>query len=91
MAFLATEFPVVLRHPATIAFRSLLDSERTMTSRRTIVFYEFNIDIVGPRYRNKYHLRRIRKLLSRALPDIEKAALAATKARLPKGFRAELT
>lgn len=62
-----------------------------MASRRTIVFHEFNIDIVGPRYSDKRQRRRIRKLLSRALPKIEKAALAATRARLPQGFRAELT
>jgi hypothetical protein len=58
----------------------------------TITYWEFSIDILGPRYRTKSQRRAIHKVLSRKrLRDIEQAALLATKAKLPSGFRAMLS
>jgi hypothetical protein len=57
--------------------------------KRTIVYWEFAIDILGPRYRTKAQRRRAHKILPRKrLKEIEQAALLATKAQLPLGFRA---
>jgi hypothetical protein len=60
--------------------------------QRTIVYWEFNIDIHGPRYEKLAERRKARKILSRKrLRLIEAAALHATKAKLPTGFRATLS
>jgi hypothetical protein len=57
--------------------------------KRTIVYWEFAIDIVGPRHRTKAQRQKAHKMLSRKrLREIEQAALLATKAQLPPGFRA---
>jgi hypothetical protein len=59
---------------------------------RTIVYWEFNIDILGPRHETLAERRKARKILSRKrLRLIEAAALLATKAKLPPGFRATLS
>jgi hypothetical protein len=60
--------------------------------QRTIVYWEFNIDILGPRYETLSERQAARKALSRErLRKIEKAALIATTAKLPPGFRAVLS
>jgi hypothetical protein len=57
--------------------------------QRIIVYWEFNIDILGPRHDKLADRRKARKMLSRKrLRDIERAALLATKAKLPAGFSA---
>jgi hypothetical protein len=57
--------------------------------QRIIVYWEFNIDILGPRHEKLAERRKARKILSRKrLRDIEQAALLATKAKLPAGFSA---
>ena len=59
---------------------------------QTIVYWEFNIDILGPRYNNIAKRRTARKVLSRKrLKIIEQAALRATRAKLPSRFRALLS
>jgi hypothetical protein len=63
-----------------------------MNRQRTIIYWEFNIDILGPRYEKLADRRKARKILSRKrLRLIEAAALLATKAKLPPGFRAILS
>ena len=63
-----------------------------MKRQRTIVYWEFNIDILGPRHKKLAERRKARKVLSRKrLRLIEAAALLATKAKLPVGFRAMLS
>jgi hypothetical protein len=63
-----------------------------MKRRRKIVYWEFNVDIVGPRLGSKAKRQKLRKVLSpRRLRAIEAAALAATRAKLPAGFRAVLS
>ena len=60
-----------------------------MKRQRTITYWSFVIDILGPRYRTKSQRQAIHKVLSRKrLRDIEQAALLATKAKLPTGFSA---
>jgi hypothetical protein len=60
--------------------------------QRTIVYWEFNIDILGPRYEKVEDRRTARKVLSRKrLKEIEKVALMATEVKLPAGFRAILS
>jgi len=60
-----------------------------MKHKQTITYWEFAIDILGPRYRTKAQRRKAHKILSRKrLREIEQAALLATKALLPPGFRA---
>jgi hypothetical protein len=57
--------------------------------QRTITYWSFVIDIVGPRFGRKSQRRAIHKVLSRKrLRDIEQAALLTTKAKLPAGFSA---
>lgn len=63
-----------------------------MKHQQTITYWEFSIDIIGPRYRTKSQRRAIHKVLSRRrLRDIEQAALVATKAKLPAGFTATVS
>lgn len=63
-----------------------------MKRQPTIVYWEFNIDISGPRYERLTERRKARKILSRKLlRDIEQAALLATKAKLPIGFTAAVS
>lgn len=60
-----------------------------MKGQRIIVYWEFNIDILGPRHEKLSERRKARKVLSRKrLRTIEQAALLATKAKLPAGFKA---
>jgi hypothetical protein len=60
--------------------------------QRIIVYWEFNIDILGPRYEKLAERRKARTILSRKrLRDIEQAALVATKAKLPAGFTASVS
>jgi hypothetical protein len=57
--------------------------------QRIIVYWEFNIDILGPRHQKLVDRRKARRVLSRRrLREIEQAALLATKAKLPAGFSA---
>jgi len=63
-----------------------------MKRQRTIVYWAFNIDILGPRHEKLTERRKARQVLSkRRLGEIEEAALIATKAKLPPGFRAMLS
>jgi len=63
-----------------------------MKRKRIIVFWEFTIDIMGPGHKSIAKRRKMRKVLSRKrLRDLEQAALLATKAKLPAGFRATLS
>ena len=63
-----------------------------MKRQRIIVYWEFNIDILGPRHQKLAERRKARKVLSRKrLRNIEQAALLATKAKLPPGFKAMLS
>ena len=63
-----------------------------MKRQQTITYWEFSIDILGPRYSRKSQRRAIHKVLSRKrLRDIEQAALLVTKAKLPPGFTATVS
>jgi hypothetical protein len=63
-----------------------------MKRQQTIIYWEFNIDILGPRHEKLAERRKARKILSRKrLRVIEQAALLAAKAKLPAGFRATLS
>ena len=63
-----------------------------MKRLRTIIYWEFNIDIVGPRFETLTERRKVRKILSRKLlRDIEQTTLLATKTKLPAGFTATLS
>jgi len=60
--------------------------------KRTIVFWEFTIDILGPWHKELSDRRKMRRVLSRKrLSVIERAALLATKNHLPTGFTAKLS
>jgi len=60
--------------------------------KRIIVYWEFTIDIVGPRHETRAEREEARKLLPRKqLKQIELAAWLATQAKLPSGFRAVLS
>jgi hypothetical protein len=60
--------------------------------QRTIVYWEFTIDILGPGYKSVANRHKVRKLLSRKrLRDIEQEALLATRAKLPAGFTATVS
>ena len=60
-----------------------------MKRERTITYWSFEIDIVGPRFGTRAQRRAIHKVLSRKrLREIEQAALLTTKAKLPVGFTA---
>ena len=65
-----------------------------MKRQQTIVYWEFNIDIdiEGPWHKTLLERRKARKALSRKrLREMEKAALMATRVKLPSGFRAILS
>ena len=63
-----------------------------MKRKRTIVYWEFTIDIVGPWHESKAQRERVRKLVPRKrLKEIEQAAWLSTKAELPPGFKAVLS
>lgn len=63
-----------------------------MKRQRTILYWSFVIDIFGPRYSTKEQRRAVHKVLSRKrLRDIEQAALAATKSKLPPRFKATVS
>jgi hypothetical protein len=60
--------------------------------QQTITYWEFSIDIIGPRFRTRRQRGAIHKVLSRKrLRDIEQAALLTTKAKLPAGFTAKVS
>jgi hypothetical protein len=58
---------------------------------RTIVYWEFNIDILGPRYEALAERQKARRALAKRLKQIERAALLAAQKNLPPGFRAILS
>ena len=62
-----------------------------MRGKQTIVYWAFNIDVVGPRYETLEERRKARKILSKRLRQIEEAALQAAKEKLPEGFRVMLS
>lgn len=62
-----------------------------MKRKQAIVYWAFNIDIFGPRYEAIRDRQNARKILLKRLRKIERAALLATKAKLPPGFRAVLS
>lgn len=60
--------------------------------RQTITYWEFSIDIIGPRFRTRTQRRAIHKVLSRKrLREIEQAALRVTKGKLPPRFTATVS
>jgi len=59
--------------------------------KRIIVYWEFTIDILGPRYEGLEERRKARKILSKRLRQIERAALLAVEAKLPSVFRAPIS
>ena len=63
-----------------------------MERKRTIVYWEFTIDVVGPWHETKTQRELVRKRLpKRLLKEIEQAAWLATRAKLPAGFKAVLS
>lgn len=63
-----------------------------MKRHKTIVYWSFVIDILGPKYRTKSRRRAIHQVLTRErLRDIEQAALVATRAKLPPRFKATVS
>lgn len=63
-----------------------------MKPKRTIVYWEFSIDIVGLWHETRAEREQVRKRLPKnLLKEIEQAAWLATKAKLPSGFRAVLS
>jgi hypothetical protein len=60
--------------------------------KRTIVYWEFTIDIVGPWHETRDKREQVRKRLpKKRLKEIEQAAWLAAKAKLPLGFKAVLS
>jgi hypothetical protein len=63
-----------------------------MKRKRTIVYWEFAIDIVGPWHETRAEREQVRKgLPKKRLKEIEQAAWLAAKAKLPLGFKAVLS
>ena len=63
-----------------------------MKHKRTIVYWEFTVDIVGPWYETRAEREQVRKRLpKKRLKAIEQAAWLSVKAKLPSGFRAVLS
>ena len=63
-----------------------------MKRKRTIVYWEFTIDIEGPWHEMRAEREKVRKRLpKKRLKEIEQAAWLAAKAKLPSGFRAVLS
>ena len=63
-----------------------------MKRQKTVVYWEFSIDILGPWHEKVADRRKARKILSRKrLREIEKSALRAARAKLPPGFSILLT
>ena len=63
-----------------------------MKRQQTITYWEFSIDIIGPKFRTRAQRRAIHNVLSRKrLRGIEQAALAVTKSKLPPNFTAILS
>ena len=60
--------------------------------KRTIDYWEFTIDTVGPWHETRAERERVRnRLPKKRLKEIEHAAWLATKTKLPLGFRAVLS
>ncbi len=63
-----------------------------MKRKRTIVYWEFTIDVVGPWHETRAEREHVRKRLpKKQLKEIEQAAWLAAKGKLPPGFRAVLS
>ena len=63
-----------------------------MKRKRTIVYWEFTIDVVGPWHETRADREQVRKRLpKKRLKKIERAAWLSAKAKLPPGFRAVLS
>lgn len=62
-----------------------------MKRKQTVVYWAFNIDILGSRYEALGERRKARRILSKRLRQIERAALLAVEAKLPSGFRATIS
>jgi hypothetical protein len=63
-----------------------------VSRKRTIVYWEFVITLVGPRYPTKADRERVRRVLpKKRLKEIERVAWLATQAKLPAGFKAVLS
>ncbi len=59
--------------------------------KKRITYWEFSIEITGPRYETKAERRRIHKILSKKLlKQIEEVARLAAKRKLPPGFKAKV-
>ena len=63
-----------------------------MKLKRTIVYWQFTIDIVGPWHGTRAEREQVRKRLpKKRIKRIEQAAWLAARAKLPAGFRAVLS
>ncbi len=63
-----------------------------MERRRKVVYWAFNIEVLGPRCETKAEDRRVHQALSKkTLQDIEEAAKSAAQGKLPPGFTARLS
>jgi hypothetical protein len=56
-----------------------------------ISYWEFTIEIIGPRYKTKAEGRRIHRIVSRKLlKRVEQVARLAAQSKLPPGFDAKI-
>ncbi len=61
------------------------------TRKKRVTYWEFSIEITGPRFETKAERRRIHKILSKKLlKQIEELARLAAKSKLPPGFKAKV-
>ncbi len=64
---------------------------RASEEKTRITYWEFSIEIIGPRYKTKAEGRRIHRILSRKLlKRIEELARLAAESKLPPGFEAKV-
>lgn len=64
---------------------------RTTATKKRITYWEFSVEITGPRYETKAERRGIHRILSRKLlREIEELARLAVKRKLPPDFRAKV-
>jgi hypothetical protein len=67
------------------------EKDEELARSRNVVYWEFCIEILGPRCRTKTEDRRIHKALSRKLlKQIEEAAGRVTQSKLPPGLKAKI-
>lgn len=65
--------------------------QATALRKKRITYWEFSVEITGPRYRTKAERRRIHRILSKKLlKQIEDLARLAAKSMLPPGFQAKV-